>query len=52
MSRFEADLMNTDDQRKTADVAEALALGVSRTPVFFINAGSSTMLSRSSRSRE
>lgn len=38
MTRFEADLLNTDDQKKIdADVAEALALGVSGTPGFFIN---------------
>ena len=38
MARFEADLLNTEDQKRIdADVAEAKALGIQGTPGIFIN---------------
>lgn len=38
MTRFEADLGNTENQKKIeADVAEAVALGITGTPGFFVN---------------
>ena len=38
MNRFESDLVNADDQKRiNEDVTEAIALGVSGTPGFFIN---------------
>lgn len=38
MTRFEADLLNVDEKKKIdADVAEAVTLGITGTPGFFVN---------------